>query len=229
MSRHALIVGAGPGLALENARRLGAAGHELHLVARSAQRLAGMADTLADEGITATAHVGDVARHAELTRLVRLIDDQAPLDVCVFQPGVREDHLVDVLELTPRSFRPDLEMLPLGAAAVGEALIPAMRERGRGTFVCVGGASARLSLRDFGNHGPAGAALRSYALTLASALAGSGVHVSFLAIGGMIGTDGPQAIPAGRIAERLVKLIHDNDVRELILTPEGEIVPRGAK
>lgn len=228
MAKQALILGAGPGLGLATARRLGGAGYAVHLLTRSAERLDKAVADLRGDGIDATPHIGDISAHAELTELLRSINGETPLDVCLFQPGVGPKDLVDVLDLTVSTFRPDIEMLPLGAAAVGEALVPAMRSRGTGSFVMVGGGAARLALRAFGNHGPAAAALRSYALTLAGALEGDGVHAAFVAIAGTIG-EGDGLIGADRIAERLGRLVEERDVKELIITVDGEVVPKGGR
>ncbi|ADJ45507.1 hypothetical protein AMES_3683 [Amycolatopsis mediterranei S699] len=54
------LVGAGPGLGLATARRFGAAGHPVALIARDAERLAELTTALARDGIRARAFPADV-------------------------------------------------------------------------------------------------------------------------------------------------------------------------
>jgi NADP-dependent 3-hydroxy acid dehydrogenase YdfG len=230
MTKNLLIVGAGPGFSLATARRFGAEGWTLHLVARRQSRLDELAGDLVADGVQVSTHPADVTQHAELSALIREIDDDVAVDACIFQPGPSGDDLVDVLEATVANSRPYLELLTLGALAVGEVLIPRMVDRGAGTFVIVGGGSARLSLPVFGNLGPAMAGMRNYALTLHAALADSPVHAAFYTVSGMIATGavGPNEIDPGQLCDRMWSLITEHDAREVIMTAKGEIVPKGA-
>jgi NADP-dependent 3-hydroxy acid dehydrogenase YdfG len=231
MAQNLLIVGAGTGFARASARRFGADGYRVHLIARSADRLTDLRAELAAEGITARAYAADVTSHDELTGLIADIDRQFPVDVGIFQPGGRADEIVDVLDATTANVRANLDLLVLGAVAVGQALVPAMIGRGSGSLVFVGGGSARLPLRDFGNLGMAMSGLRAYALTLHAALADKGVHAAFYTVAGMIGTgeiEPGQLDPAG-LAERMRTLVQEPQVREVLMTPSGEVVPKGAR
>ena len=231
LARNLLVVGAGPGFSLASARQFGTDGYDVHLVARSGDRLARLADELASDGIAARGYAADVTSHAELTRLVAEIDGEHPVDTCIFQPGGHSADLVDVLDATAGNVRPHLELLVLGAVAVGQVLAPAMIERGSGCLVFVGGGSARLPLRDFGNLGMAMSGLRAYALTLHAALAGTGAHAAFYTVAGMIaaGEPGPGQIDPRDLAQRIRKLADEPDVREVIMTSDGEVVPKGAR
>jgi NADP-dependent 3-hydroxy acid dehydrogenase YdfG len=231
MAQNLLIVGAGVGFARASARRFGADGYAVHLVARSPDRLAEVAAELAAAGVTTRTYTGDVTSHTDLTRLIAEIDEHHPVDVCIFQPGGRSADLVDVLDATVDNVWPNLDLLVLGAVAVGQALVPAMIGRGSGCLVFVGGGSARLPLREFGNLGMAMSGLRTYALTLNAALAGKGVHAAFYTVAGMIATGAvqPSEIDPLELAERMRRLADENDVREVIMTAGGEVVPKGAR
>jgi len=61
-----------------------------------------------------------------------------------------------------------------------------MRERGRGTLLFVTGLGAVVPLPGLGALAVASAALRTYALTLNAALAGTGVFAGALVLGGLI-------------------------------------------
>jgi NADP-dependent 3-hydroxy acid dehydrogenase YdfG len=195
------------------------------------QRLGDLATLLADDSVAVHTHVGDVTEHPGLSELVRQIDTEHPLDACVFQPSGRDD-LVDVLDANVDNVRPNLELLVLGAVALGQALVPRMVERRRGCLVFVGGGSARAPLPVFGNLGMAMAVLRTYALTLNAALAEKGVHSAFYTVAGMIGAEdqvNPGQLDPRQLAERMYALVRDRDAREVLMTPDGEVVPKGAR
>jgi NADP-dependent 3-hydroxy acid dehydrogenase YdfG len=231
MTQNLLLVGAGTGFALASAQRFGADGYAVHLVARSPARLGQLADRLATEGVTAHVYPGDATDHAGLTKLITEIDTAHPIDACIFQPGLSDSSIVDVLAASVDNVRPNLDLLVLGAVAVGEALVPAMVGRGAGSLIFVGGGSARQPLREFGNLGMAMAGLRAYALTLNAALAGTGVHSAFYTVAGMIatGTVEPGLLDPVQLADRMRRLVEARDVREVIMTAGGEVVPRAAR
>jgi NAD(P)-dependent dehydrogenase (short-subunit alcohol dehydrogenase family) len=172
-----------------------------------------------------------VTQHGALSGLVTAIDTEHPLDACVFQPSGGEA-IVDVLDTTVDNVRPNLELLILGAVAVGQALVPRMVDRGSGCLVFVGGGSARAPLPVFGNLGMAMAGVRTYALTLNAALADRGVHSAFYTVAGTIGAEDrvkPGQLDPRHLAERMFALVRDRDAREVLMTPDGEVVPKGAR
>lgn len=225
MSKHLVIIGAGPGLALENARRFGAIGHRVTLLGRTRSRLDSLVQDLTSTGVDAVGRTVDATDHDALRAVLREVDAETAVDVCLFQPGGTTGELVDVLAATVENVRPNLELLTLGAVAVGEVLVPAMVARGSGSIVFVGGGSARLPLRFFGNLGPAMAGVRNYAMTLDKALKGTGVSSSFFTVAGMI-TDGEpdaQQIRVGDLSQRIVELVQEQAPSEVLMTPTGEV------
>jgi short-subunit dehydrogenase len=231
MPEHLLIVGSGPGLALSTARRFGREGHAVTLLGRTPETLEKLRAALAEDGVDATVRTADVTAHAELTGLITEIDTQNPVDVCVFQPGGGGTELRDVRAATVANTRPNLELLVLGAIAVGEALLAPMLGRGAGSLIFSGGGSARTPLPFFGNLGPAMAGLRNYALTLHKSVAGTGVHAAFFTVAGMIATGPPGAgeIDPQALADRLWRLAADRDTAEVVMSPSGEVIPRSAR
>jgi NADP-dependent 3-hydroxy acid dehydrogenase YdfG len=230
VTKNLLIVGAGAGFARCTAREFGSRGWTLHLLARSQTNLDALASTLADDAIDVHTYVGDVTQHAAFGAVLAAIDTEHPLDACVFQPRGNDD-FVDVLDATVDNVQPNLDSLVLGGVAVGQALAPRMVERGTGCLVFVGGGSARAPLPVFGNLGMAMAGLRTYALTLNAALADRGVHSAFYTVAGMIGAEGrvkPGQLDPRQLAERMHALVRDRDAREVLMTPDGEVIPKGA-
>jgi NADP-dependent 3-hydroxy acid dehydrogenase YdfG len=231
MARNLLVVGAGAGFARASARRFGADGFAVHLLARSELRLSQLAQELTAEGVVVHTYVANVTDYAALSELIADIDREHPIDACIFQPGGLAVELVDVLDATVQNVQPNLDLLVLGAVAVGQVLGPAMAERGSGCLIFVGGGSARLPLRDFGNLGMAMSGLRNYALTLHTALTGTGAHAAFYTVAGMIATGAvePGQLDPVELAERMRRLVDEPDVREVIMAAGGEVVPRGAR
>jgi hypothetical protein len=86
-------------------------------------------------------------------------------------------------------------------------------------------------MRVFGNLGMAMSGLRTYALTLHAALADKGVHAAFYTVAGMIGTGEiePGQLDPAELAERMRRLVEEPQVREVLMTPNGEVVPKGAR
>jgi NAD(P)-dependent dehydrogenase (short-subunit alcohol dehydrogenase family) len=65
------IVGAGPGLGLSIAKRFGAAGFQVALLARSADKLDGLAGELDKLGVIARAYVADLADRPSVAAAAR--------------------------------------------------------------------------------------------------------------------------------------------------------------
>jgi len=231
VTQNLLIVGAGPGLSLMTARRFGRAGYTVTLLGRTPATLAGLRESLEADGVAVATRTADATRHAELTRTIAEIDQATPVDVCVFQPGGNGGALRDVRAATVENTRANLELLVLGAIAVGEALLAPMLARGAGALIFVGGGSARTPLPFFGNLGPAMAGLRNYALTLHRSLAETGVHAAFYTVAGMIATGavGRGELDPAVLADRMWSLATQRDAGEVIMSPAGEIVPSGAR
>jgi NAD(P)-dependent dehydrogenase (short-subunit alcohol dehydrogenase family) len=230
MTKHVLIVGAGPGLSSSIARRFGSEGWAVTLIGRTPERLERLVADLTAAGVRATSVVGDVAEHEALCATVRRVDAAQPVDACIFQPGGTAAPLVEVMKATVENVRPNLEVLVLGGVAVGQAILPGMLERGAGSLIFVGGGSSRAALPMFGNLGMAMAGLRSYAMTLSKAVAGTGVFAAFLTVAGEIATAAPDEglIDPSALAERVWRLAEERSPSEVLMAASGEIALRSA-
>jgi len=133
----ALVTGASGGIGAEIARVLAGKGHDLVLVARSAERLAALAEELSRaHGIQARALAADLAQGEEPDRLARSIASEgSEVDVLVNNAGfglhgpfVRTDGARE------------LEMIQLNVVALTrltKLLLPGMVARGRGRVLNV--------------------------------------------------------------------------------------------
>jgi gluconate 5-dehydrogenase len=148
--RSALVTGGNSGIGLAMARALGLQGANLHLAARSAERLELARAELRDEGIPATLHEVDLTSPAALDDLAKAAGD---VDILVNAAGVnlRQPYV----EVTSEAF--DLHMaLHLRAPfLLVQHLAPGMAARGWGRILNL---ASLQSQRAFANSAPYGAA-----------------------------------------------------------------------
>jgi NAD(P)-dependent dehydrogenase (short-subunit alcohol dehydrogenase family) len=119
------VVGAGFSIAM----RFGAAGFQVALLARSADKLDGLAGDLDKLGLTARAYVADLAdRSSVAAALARVEEDLGAIDVLEFSP-VPGGAPVPAAETTPEDVLASFEPQVLGAVATVNAVLPGMRSR----------------------------------------------------------------------------------------------------
>jgi len=132
--RRALVTGASAGIGAALARALSAAGAELWLVARRAERLQALAAELG----AAHALALDVCDHAAVAE--RLAD--LPLDILVDNAGLALG--VDKLSQgDPSEWSRVLDTNVKGVLNVTRAVLPGMLQRGRGDVVLIGSVAGR--------------------------------------------------------------------------------------
>jgi NAD(P)-dependent dehydrogenase (short-subunit alcohol dehydrogenase family) len=184
-----LVLGAGPGLGMSVARRFGRAGYSVGLISRDANRHSGYLAELGRLDVRAFAAAADVRDPSQLRRVLDEVESAlGPVDVLYCGPGADDPtaYPAGILETGPD------DVLAAVAAAVSPAiettnrLLPTMLDRGTGALVYVSGLSAVVPLPFLGPLAPASAALRTYALTVAEAVAPRGVHAGALIVGGLI-------------------------------------------
>ncbi|WP_188195816.1 SDR family NAD(P)-dependent oxidoreductase [Nonomuraea sp. SYSU D8015] len=206
------ILAAGPGIGLAAARRFGREGFAVSLIARDQGRLADLTTRLREGGVQASAQVGDVTDESSLTRA---LDEVGPVDVLLYNGAGAVRALTPVLEVTRPSAQDAFNSAVLGAVTAVRAVLPAMLERGSGTLLFTSGISAVHPLPFLGNVGIAVSGLRNYALSLAEALAGRGVHVGHVPIGAAVAPGSPASPEA--VAETHWSLHVGRDRHEVVL------------
>ncbi len=204
--RTALLTGATGGLGRAIANALAERGAALVLSSRKAAELEAMAAALPGSG-----HRALVADLAEPGAAERLVGDAGPVDVLVANAGLpgtgRLEHFAP--EEIERALRVNLEA-PIRLA---RALLPAMRERGRGHMVFISSLAGKAPAPRSSVYNATKFGLRGFALGLREDLRGSGIGVSvvmpgFIRGAGMfhdsgakpppgLGTSTPQAVAAG--------------------------------
>jgi short-subunit dehydrogenase len=196
---HLLLIGAGPGLGMAIARRFAVGGYRITLVARSADGLRGLADSLSDTGAEIDTIEADASDpeglRAQMAELYRR--DGAP-GVIVYNAviGAPDRLLSASVDHLQAAYAVDV----ISAIVVAQVAAPAMKAAGFGTMIVTGGGFADHPIPALATVSLGKAALRSAATMLGIDLAPDGIRVATLTIAGQIvaGT----AFDPERIAER---------------------------
>jgi NADP-dependent 3-hydroxy acid dehydrogenase YdfG len=184
----AVIVGAGPGLGLSMARRLGREGYTPVLVSRSGVRHAGYLASLAEDGIDAGSLTADVRDQAQVRSALESIAGRyQTIEFLYYGPAAVDPAALPkpITETVPTSVQEAMSWV-YPAVDITSQVLPAMIQRGSGGLLFAGGLSAIEPMPALGALAVASAALRNYALTLSAGLAGTGVYAGTLTIGGLI-------------------------------------------
>jgi len=191
-----VVVGAGPLLGKSIARAFGRRGHAVALVARRADALAALAESLQAEGIRAAGFAADITVPEQVARAFASIRETfGAIDILEFSPtdwGKGTDKLTSALATTAESAQADFALLVQGAIRCAREVVPAMVERGSGSLFFTTGYSAIQPLAFITSLGIANAGLRNYAYCLSEELKDKGVYVGTVSINAHIvpGTDG---------------------------------------
>ena len=140
-----LITGASYGVGEATALQLGEAGARVVLVARSRERLEGLAARVAELGGTANVHPCDLADPDAVERLAAdLLDEHGRVDVLVSNAGKSIRRSIELSYERFHDFRRTIDINYLGPVRLVLALLPSMRERGEGHIVNVSTMGVRI-------------------------------------------------------------------------------------
>ncbi|MFE6967774.1 SDR family NAD(P)-dependent oxidoreductase [Isoptericola sp. NPDC057653] len=183
MPTTALITGASSGLGAEFAEQLAARGHDVVLVARSADRLAALAERLrAEHGVAAHVLVQDLAAPDAARQVADgLVARDLAVDLLVNNAGFGTCGRFEEID-RPR----DHDQLMVNVVALVDlthALLPGMLARGGGAVVNVASNAAFQPSPYFAVYGAAKAFVLSFGLALRQEYRGRGVRVLTLCPG----------------------------------------------
>jgi short-subunit dehydrogenase len=177
--RAAVVTGASSGIGAEIARELHGRGHQVVLVARSADRLADLAAELGDRAHPLPADLSDRAARAGLLEGVAALG--LTPDILVNNAGLST--LGPVASADPDA---ELNMIEVDVVAVADLctrVLPGMVERGRGAVLNVASTAAFQPLPGQAGYAAGKAFVLSYTQSLAAELRGTGVSATALCPG----------------------------------------------
>jgi short-subunit dehydrogenase len=178
-SHVAVITGASSGIGAEIARELSRRGHELVLVARSADKLQSLADELPTTAHVVPADLGD--RDARAALLGELESRGLTPQVLVNNAGFST--LGPVHRSDPESEVALVEVDVTAVADLCSRFLPGMVERGSGAVLNVASTAAFQPLPGQAAYGAAKAFVLSYTRSLSAELKGTGVTPTVLCPG----------------------------------------------
>jgi NADP-dependent 3-hydroxy acid dehydrogenase YdfG len=203
-----VIVGAGPGIGMAVARRFGAAGHPVGLIARKPDRLDQHVAELRAYGIPAAAATADVLEPDQLRGALSALNDElGAAQVLCFSPFPNTSLIKPVAETSGEDISAALRLNAVGSATAAAQLLPGLKPGATLLFVTGGAAvdpnpNRAVSAVTY-------AAEVTYARLLHDALAPD-IHVGVTTVVGPVGL-GKRHEPA-QIAEHLYR--HHTERRE---------------
>lgn len=208
---HVVVTGPSRGIGRATARAFAKRGARLSLLGRSSPALESAVSEAIDAGADARSYPCDVQREEDVDAAARaLLDVWGAPDVVVNNAGVvRRGRLVEETEVA--AFDEVIAVNLRGPFLVSRALVPAMRERGKGRLVHVASISSTIACPNNASYAASKWGLLGFAKSLAEELRGSGV-VSVCILPGSVDTEmlqgsgfPPQMSPA-EVAETIVWL-----------------------
>ncbi len=175
-----LVTGASYGLGEATARKLGAAGAIVLLVARSADKLAALAASINAGGGRAAAYPADLTDLTAVAALAkRLTEDHGPMDVVVSNAGKSIRRSLHLQYDRPQDFERTIGVNYLGPVRLLLGLLPAMRHRGSGHIVSISTIGVRTAPGPrWGAYLASKSAFDVWLRSVAPELRADGVHVT---------------------------------------------------
>jgi len=181
-SKLVLVTGASSGIGEATAKRYGAAGAHVLLLARNAERLYGVAHEIREKGGTATAFPIDLAASEAIKEVAGRIEDEIGTpDIVINNAGA--GRWLPLIDTAPEDARAMIDVPYLAAFNVTRAFAPAMIARKSGGIVFVTSPASYLAWPNASAYIAARRALAGFAEALQSELKPAGVSVTLVVLG----------------------------------------------
>jgi NAD(P)-dependent dehydrogenase (short-subunit alcohol dehydrogenase family) len=174
------VIGAGDFIGSAIARRFAAEGYTVFAGRRSADKLAKLKSEIEATGGRCVARGLDARKEEDVTAFLNEADAEAPLEVCVFNPGANVNF--PILETTERVFRKVWEMACYGGFLAGREAARLMLPRGKGTILFTGATASLRGGVGYAAFASAKFGLRAVAQSMARELGPKNIHVAHLII-----------------------------------------------
>jgi short-subunit dehydrogenase len=177
-----LIVGAGPGISLNTARKFGKEGFNVALISRSMESLKKYENELKNDGIAAKGFPGDVSSVEDLkTAIDAVIKTYGKIDVLLYNAAAGKSGKPTTLSVD--QLVEDFKISVAGALTSVKEVIPHMEN---GTILLTGGGLALHPYADYASLAIGKAGIRNLAYTLHQELSPKGIYVGTLTIKGFV-------------------------------------------
>jgi NAD(P)-dependent dehydrogenase (short-subunit alcohol dehydrogenase family) len=186
--RTALVTGASRGIGEQIALDFAAAGADVAITARSADRLNDLAERIVGVGQRAAVIVADVAEDGAAERIAaEALDALGPVTILVNNAG-GNSFMSPVHGMRPAGWRKTMNLNLDSIFAITQAVLPQMLEQGSGSIINVSSVAGLRGSPLMSHYGAAKAALISFTQSLSVEVATSGIRVNAL-VPGWIDTD----------------------------------------
>lgn len=178
-----LVLGAGAGIGGNTAKRFAAGGYHAVLARRSDEEgLARLVAEIEAEGGSATGTLLDAVQDGTIEGLVERVErDIGPIEVCLFNLGAQIGNR-PFFDTPHKAFELGWRMTSFALFRLGQAMLPAMVERGRGTLLVTSATSAMRGNAGQHSHAAAIGGRRMLCQTLNAEFAPQGVHVAHIVV-----------------------------------------------
>jgi NAD(P)-dependent dehydrogenase (short-subunit alcohol dehydrogenase family) len=176
----AAIIGAGDFIGSAIARRFAREGYTVHAGRRTAEKLKPLVESIENHGGKCVARALDARNEEDVTAFLKAADADAPLEVCVFNPGANVNF--PILDTTERVFRKVWEMACYGGFLAGREAARLMLPHGKGTILFTGATASLRGGIGYAAFASAKFGLRAVAQSMARELGPKNIHVAHLVI-----------------------------------------------
>ena len=178
-----LVLGAGAGIGGNTAARFAAGGYHTVLARRSDEEgLARMVSAIETAGGSATGTLLNAAEDGTIEELVERTErDIGPIKVCLFNLGAQIGNR-PFLDTPHKAFELGWRMTSFALFRLGQAMLPAMVERGQGVLLVTSATSAMRGNAGQHSHAAAIGGRRLLCQTLNAEFAPKGIHVAHIVV-----------------------------------------------
>ncbi|MDZ8186910.1 MAG: SDR family oxidoreductase [Nostoc sp. ChiSLP02] len=175
--RRALITGASSGIGKATALAFAKAGIDVALVSRSLDKLEALREALEHTGVTAKAYAVDLEQVLQVKDKIQAIAlDFGDIDILVNNAGIGYTGSLSETPLSDWQKVIDLNLTSVFQCIT--ALLPLMRDRGRGTIINIASIAAKQAFPHWGAYSVSKAGLLALSQTLAQEERTHGIRVT---------------------------------------------------
>jgi len=177
--RTVVITGASSGIGEALANRLGDAGAKVLLIARSADKLEEIKQSIGGRGGVAFAYPGDLSNAEDTERIIeRILAEHGKVDILVNNAGISIRRSVEKSYDRVHDFERTLALNFLGAVRLIMGFLPGMRAQRRGQIVNMSTIGVQVNVPRYGAYIASKAALDAFSRILAVEALKDGVKVT---------------------------------------------------